>query len=172
MSNVDELLKFKKLLDDNAITEEEYEKMKKKLLNEEVVQTNNENINQNTNNKKRKSGCLIVFIVIFLPIIVVIAILGSATDRKFENMQANKKLIESYENIENVLKDIGFENYTIERDEEGDNIYAENTICFLITEKKSNFENYKEINADMIIKDNKIYGIYLFKRIIPFVRKL
>lgn len=50
MSNVDEIIKLKELLDKNIITQEEFEKKKKELLN---MKDNTEKQSQNTNNSKK-----------------------------------------------------------------------------------------------------------------------
>lgn len=69
MSNTDEILKFKKLLDDNIITQEEYEKKKEELLN--LHENNSDNIindvaKENTTNDNK---WILFLICLFLGIL-------------------------------------------------------------------------------------------------------
>ena len=70
MSNADELLKLKKLLDDKIITNEEFEKKKSILLNADIVkQSINDSVSSNAinnNTKKGKSTFKTVIIVLFI----------------------------------------------------------------------------------------------------------
>lgn len=50
MSNADEILKFKQLLDEQIITEEEFELKKKELLGEKTIETNNNIIKEQSKN--------------------------------------------------------------------------------------------------------------------------
>lgn len=79
MSNIDEILKYKQLLDMGAITQEEFEKKKKELLGD-IIETNTKKENISSNNakvtndkiekKKKKTSlediCLVIGILFFI----------------------------------------------------------------------------------------------------------
>lgn len=77
----------------------------------------------------------------------------------------NRLLLDSnninYEEITLILKECGFSKYTIERDVSGDNIYEDNTVCYVLTENVNNLEDINQLKADLIFKGNTIYKIYL-----------
>lgn len=97
MSNADELIKFKKLLDDGIITQEEFEKKKYELLNKQETIT--ANVNTNTKNNattiitdstiKHKKKSPIKYIIIGISLFFVLGFISlmSANDENYEQMQ-------------------------------------------------------------------------------------
>ena len=121
MSNADEILKLKELLDKNVITQEEFEQKKKELLNNNVVlkpkkfcqfcgkeiptdakvcihcgkQVEYPNI---TSSKKtnKKSGCLVTF-VLLIAIIFFVTIIARTSVK--DNNKSNENLLMSEYNL-------------------------------------------------------------------------
>ena len=80
MSNADEILKYKKLLDEQIITKEEFDKKKKELLEKNVIIDDNENIKQQDEYFKDnncKKNIVLRVISYMLAIIFMIASLGA-----------------------------------------------------------------------------------------------
>lgn len=124
MSNVDEILKLKELLDKEIITKEEFEKKKSELLNMMDTQASmNTNEKQNTNINQGKNavpkGCLITFnifiIIIVLSIIMSIVRIMQVPDGK---SQTQSLLVGKYnlseeeaENVINTINQCGYYDY-------------------------------------------------------------
>lgn len=130
MSNADELLKYKELLDNEIITQEEFEKKKSELLNSKptnatTTQTQNKPQNKSKNvsapNKKDSSpnGCLIAFITVFALIVfwvIVIMIAMPSTpsgSSQIKNLLVNQYSLseENAQNIINVIDKCGYADY-------------------------------------------------------------
>ena len=163
MSNADEIIKLKELLDNNIITQEEFNKKKTELLNinDNIEKVNNPmnklgiknniTLTSNKNQSKKKNSHLGV--IIFLLFIVFAVVVGSFTDKQYEKESQIKELLNqysiSYEEVDSILKKCGFSNYTLEKSIDNDEV--EGSIAFKIQENN--------IIAFMDIKDGKIYSI-------------
>lgn len=93
MSNADELLKLKKLLDDKIITNEDFEKKKSILLNADTVKKSiNDSVSNNTINnstKKGKSNFKTIVIIFFIIGIIGAIVAGIANS----DVSSNSKII-------------------------------------------------------------------------------
>lgn len=86
MSNADEILKYKKLLDEQIITKEEFDKKKKELLEKNAIIDDNENIKQQDEYFKDnncKKNIVLRAISYMLAIIFMIASLGAMATADF-----------------------------------------------------------------------------------------
>ncbi len=169
MSNADEIMKLKELLDKDVITQEEFDKKKKELLN---IKDNTEKQSQNNNNskksflsklgiennitltsKKNKKKSSPVGVIVLLVFIVFVIVVGTSTDRQYEKINHIKELLNqysiSYEEVDNILKKCGFNDYTLEKSIDNDEVADSNG--FKIQEN--------DIIAFLDIKDGKIYSI-------------
>ena len=168
MSNTDEILKLKKLLDEGIITEQEFKIKKNVLLNEEIEknkQEKKEKSNITLKNKNKKSHhTLLIFGIIFFILFIFIIIVGNSTDQQYEKVSQTKNLLEqysiSYEETDKIIRECGFTDYTIARDEEMDGYWGKGTKAFQITFKVDNEEN---ILAGFTTKNNKINNVYYIK---------
>ncbi len=180
MSNADEILKLKELLDSEIITKEEFEKKKKELLDIKVtIETPNQKVNNSKkgflnklgieNNitltskknkgvkKKKTSPKAIILLLLILGFIIAV---GSSTDKQYEKIKKEEQLFNqysiSYDNVKNVLQECGYANYEITRDTEMDNYWGEGTIAFQITYNGNNL-------SGITIKDGSIYNVFYVK---------
>lgn len=160
MSNADEILKLKELLDKEIITNEEFEKKKRELLESKTVMNNIPNTSLN-----RKNSCLTTIISILIILIVSFVIVGQlviepSNQKYYNNQEVVQNLISSYSDFSNILQQCGFSNYTLERDELLDDLDGDGTIGIRI--RMSN------INGIIYIKDGAIHSVryadnYLYK---------
>lgn len=121
MSNADELLKYKELLDNKIITQEEFEKKKTELLNSksantDTVQPQNKNVNLSDKKKSSSNGCLIAFISIICFCIFVAVVISSTTQTKNEkniNLLVNEYnlSIENAESVIDIINQCGYNDY-------------------------------------------------------------
>jgi len=160
MSNADELIKFKKLLDENVITKEEFEKQKRILLNEDIYTETDINENMEGSDKKEKKG--ISFGKIFLITIISIMVIGFIITTIVQKNTISNTLIKQFgiseenaKKIENELKISGITYGVITESKELNNIYTENSRAFHIQ------ENGYNCSLLMILKDDKY--IYLLE---------
>ena len=90
--------------------------------------------------------------------------MGSSTDKQYEKISQAKNIMEQYsipyEETDKIIKECGFTDYTIKRDEEMDGHWGKGTKAFQITFKVDNEEN---ILAGFTTKNNKINNIYYIK---------
>ena len=185
MSNVDEIIKLKELLDKNIITQEEFEKKKKELLN---MKDNTEKQSQNTNNSKKsflsklgiennitltskknnnKKKTKLSTIIAALIIVSLICIFANNVDLtsnkyKSENLLATYNISqEDTDKIFSILDDIGYStyypNYKLEKS--GDNEEIPGSIGFTI--KKG-----QQIVGFIDIKDNNVANIQYSDKIL------
>lgn len=170
MANVDEILKLKELLDKKAITQEEFEKMKNELLekNIEEKKESTEPIDTSTG-KKKKSGCLSTGMMIIIILIVAFVIFGKlviepSDERFYNNQEVLEGIVISTEDFSSIVRQCGFSDYTLERDELLDELDGEGTIGIRI---KMSLKN-SNANGIVYIKDGSIYSVryadnYLYK---------
>lgn len=159
MSNVNEILKLKELLDKEIITKEEFELKKKELLCDESKKTNKD---KNKTMPKKEinvmSGCLSAIIIAF--IIFGMLVIEPSNDKYYNNKNVIESFVTSYDDFSNIIELCGFSNYTLEKDDLLDNLDGEGTIGFRI--KTGN------VNGIVYIKDGVIYSVkyadnYLYK---------
>lgn len=169
MSNVDEILKLKELLDKEIITQEEFEKKKNELLTNEKIVNNTTNVTSNTkeNNNGYSKGCLIAILTILFPLFMFWAIgsiFSEPTYVKNVKLQNNKNIIESYSMsyvyFSNIVESCGFSDYTLERDELLDDLDGEGTIDFRIKSGNANGIVYVK---DSVIQSVRYADNYLYK---------
>ncbi len=112
--------------------------------------------NTDINISPKLLGCSTILAIVLI-LVVFIGILGSSTDKQFEEIAKNRSLFEeygvSYENVEQVLDSCGYKDYEIKRDEEMDNYWGDKTIAFQIIFNDSPL-------SGITIKDNAIYNVY------------
>ena len=180
MSNADEILKLKELLDSKIITQKEFEKKKKELLDiKETIETptqkvnnskkgflnklgieNNITLTSKKNKSKSNKKSSPTGIILLLIVIVFMVTVGSSTDKQYEKINKEKELFNqysiSYDNVKSVLQNCGYTNYTITRDIEMDNYWGEGTIAFQITYNDNNL-------SGITIKDGSIYNVFYIK---------
>lgn len=167
MSNIDELLKLKELLDKEIITKEEFEQKKKELLNDKS-NTERNKVDTSTNNSKKvnsstSKGCLTAFILFFIIFgMFGMLVIEPSNNRVEKNIKVVENYINSYEELFAIIENCGFEEYTLERDELIDNTEGDGTIGFRIKTENSSIPM-------VFVKDGNIYCIkynadtYLYK---------
>ena len=167
MSNADEILKLKELLDNGIITNEEFEKKKKELLevkdNPKVSFEDETNITSNSKNKKMGCFSSTILVVIILSICFIIfgqLVIEPSNERFYNNQEVIEGLVTSYDDFLYVLKQCGFNDYSLERDEMLDELDGEGTIGVRIKTQNA--------NGIIYIKDGAIYSVryadnYLYK---------
>lgn len=156
MSNADEILKLKDLLDKEIITRDEFEKKKNELLGEK---------NESKTTAIKRNGCLstgmMTIIIIFIAFIIVGKLVIEPSNEQFyNNQEVIESLVTSSDNFSNIIKQCGFSNYTLERDTLLDGLDGDGTIGIRI--KMSN------LNGIIYVKDGAIYSVryadnYLYK---------
>lgn len=112
MSNVDEIIKLKELLDKNIITKEEFEIKKGQLLQNIDKDKDDKQNNHSKNKSKNRKGCLTVIFIFIIIFIIGIATLSTP------NISIKNLLMDSYhlskeeaENVINVINDCGYSKY-------------------------------------------------------------
>lgn len=169
MSNADELLKLKELLDNNIITEEEFAKKKVELLS----QNKNDNKVKNSSilkkdKKKEKNEVKISTLILAIIIIGIIIIFTNNTTKPPASYTNKKLLIDEYSlsqeeatKIIEIIDNCGYSNYYSDyKLEKGmDNDEIENSICFEI-KSDGNIVGYIDI------KDNAVYQIQYSDKIL------
>ncbi len=153
----DEILKLKELLDNKIITKEEFEKKKQELLNGEADSIQKNNYNSKTSSKKEKkqkksSGFSILILIILLSFIGFgVLVIEPDSNRTINNMNEVEGFVSSYDTFSAILKECGFNGYTIKRDELLEDLETENSQGFRI--KQGN------INAIVYVKDGSVYSV-------------
>ncbi len=172
MSNVDEILKLKELLDKEIITKEEFEKKKSELLNMDTQTTKNVNESQNANVKQGKNtapkGCLITFnifiIIIVLSIIMSIVRIMQEPDGK---SQTQSLLVDQYnlseEEVKNVINTINqcgysdyFSNYFLSKGSDNNEIPGSQGFEINKNDKIIGFVDIKDNKVCLIQYSDKI----------------
>ena len=160
MSNVDEIIKLKELLDKNIISQKEFEKKKNELLND----ANNEQKNNNDKSKKRKG--ILTGIITFIIIIIFIVALGSSstpsTDTSKINILMNYSLSEEEaKTVINTINDCGYSKYypDFKLEKSGNNEEIPDSIGFTI-------KSGQQIIGFIDIKDNKVANIQYSDKIL------
>jgi len=164
MSNVDEILKYKELLDGGIITNEEFEKKKNELLN---INTNNDiNAGEKTYKKKNtKMKIIIITIAIFL---LIICVIGSIYSNLRNQLQLDVGLRqEEVEEAIQILNACGITEGIITNNSEytKENIKAYNisinnkncVVLMTILNKKIDYLKMKTINGQNIEEDKYLY---------------
>ena len=124
MSNADELLKYKELLDNEIITKEEFEQKKRELLNSKpkILENSSQSQNKPVNNIKNKknSSANTYFRAIFIAcigFIIFLVIVGTLTSE--DSNEKNKNLLvnqynlstENAENVIDIINQCGYNDY-------------------------------------------------------------
>lgn len=163
MSDIDELIKLKELLDKNVITQEEFEKKKSELLNQE----DNKN-NPKTKGKKEKKKTKASTIILAIIIVAIIVAFANTTS-KVPSSYTNKDLLVSEYNlseeeanqvisvIDNCDYSDYYSNYTLEKSSDNEEIPG--SIGFEIKEGEN-------IIGFIDIKDNKVANIQYSDKIL------
>ena len=185
MSNVDEIIKLKELLDKNVITQEEFDKKKKELLN---VKDNIDKPSQNSNNskksflsnlgiennitltskknnnKKKTKPSTIIAALIIVSLICIFANNVDLTSDKYKskNVLATYNISqEDADKIFSIIDNVGYStyypNYKLEKS--GDNEEIAGSIGFAI-------KNGQEIVGFVDIKNNEIDNIQYSDKIL------
>ena len=185
MSNVDEIIKLKELLDKDVITQEEFDKKKNELLNikDNIVKRktvnnnskksffsklgikNNIALTSNKNNTKKKtrpSTIIAALIIVYLICTYVTNVDLTSNKYKSENLLATYNIPqENVDNIFSILDDIGYSTYypDYKLEKSGDNEEIPGSIGFTIN-------NGQQIIGFIDIKDNKVDNIQYSDKIL------
>ncbi len=163
MSDIDELIKLKELLDKNVITQEEFDKKKSELLN----QKDNKN-NPKTKGKKEKKKTKPSTIILAIIIVAIIVAFANTTS-KVPSSYTNKDLLISEYNLSeeeanqviSVIDNCGYSDYysdyTLEKSIDNEEIPG--SIGFEI-------KNGENIVGFIDIKDNKVVNIQYSDKIL------
>lgn len=161
MSNADEILKLKELLDDKIITQEEFEKKKNELLNLNKINNINTTINNNgandiNTNVTKNRNIIKIFFIIFLILIIVMIITYNKVTIKASLKNKCGLSEEEAQAVENILNNCEIMIGELSENTEFDNVYIENSKGYTI-----NIYNYCKIL--MILNNNQLYCLKMLE---------
>lgn len=159
MSNADEILKLKELLDEEIITKEEFEKKKNELLNTNTKQKNINISNNKVKEKKQISVGKIVLIIfaflIGLGIIITITTPKVTIESRLKDIYGLSE--EQSQNVMNILTSCGINSGIITANTDYDNVYVENSKGYNIRITS------KDCTILLILKDNEVYSLKMLE---------
>lgn len=114
-SNIDELLKYKELLDKNIITQEEFNNKKNEILNINTTKVQEKNVNKHippkTSSKKSGLGKFIIFFILMFIIALTVALLNETNQPKSFLIKQYNLSEEEAEEVIDIINDCGYSEY-------------------------------------------------------------
>lgn len=172
MSIVDELKKYKELLDGGIITQDEFDKKKSELLaedkNESSVEIKKEDKQSDTKQKKvHNIKGLIKKIVIVTCIIATVAIGVFAGKKIVENIQHTKRAAALEAGITSIMAEYGLDTYTVKYLDYDYDVYAEGFESLTNAEALACLKALDGVSVDDPCGDGEIEFSASFTRVHP-----
>lgn len=163
MSSVEELKKFKELLDAGIITEEDFEKKKKEVLSGSIQQESTVVAPEEKNEKSQKkpiNKALLKKVLIIIGIIAITSILCFAGQKIVEKNHQSKRAAALETAIASIMDDYGLSVYTVKYFNYSYDVFAEDFESLTNGQALSCLKELDRVSVDDPCGDGKIdFGI-------------